>query len=215
MIDLDRDGDVRVLRMAEGENRFNWRWQDAVNAALDRVEAAGGPAALVTTGERKFYTTAWAWTAGDHQRGGCRIPGGGEPAVRAACGLSRGDGGGGQRSLLRRGHGAGGCPRRRRHAAGQGLLVPARGGSGFPGDARDVCRHRREAAGPDRPGGRPHRPPLRWARRRGGGDRAPGGERGGARAGSQLAPGLAGKERRTLAEHKRMPYGEAIKVCEG
>ncbi len=62
MIDLDRDGDVRVLRMAEGENRFNWRWQDAVNAALDRVEAAGGPAALVTTGERKFYTTAWAWT---------------------------------------------------------------------------------------------------------------------------------------------------------
>ncbi len=29
----------------------------------------------------------------------------------------------------------------------------------------------------------------------------------------QLAAGLASKERRTLAEHKRMLYGEAIKTC--
>jgi hypothetical protein len=42
MIDLGRDGDVWILRMDEGENRFNRRWLDAVNAALDRVEAAGG-----------------------------------------------------------------------------------------------------------------------------------------------------------------------------
>lgn len=56
LIDLDRDGDVWILRMYEGENRFNRRWLDAFNAALDRVEATEGPAALVTTGEREFYT---------------------------------------------------------------------------------------------------------------------------------------------------------------
>ena len=31
----------------------------------------------------------------------------------------------------------------------------------------------------------------------------------------QLAAGLATKERRTLAEHKRLRYGEAIKSCGG
>jgi enoyl-CoA hydratase/carnithine racemase len=31
----------------------------------------------------------------------------------------------------------------------------------------------------------------------------------------QLAAGLAAKESRTLAEHKRMLYGQAIKSCEG
>jgi hypothetical protein len=30
-----------------------------------------------------------------------------------------------------------------------------------------------------------------------------------------VAAGLAAKERRTLAEHKRMLYGEAIKTCGG
>ncbi len=56
MISLDRDGDVWILRMAAGENRLNQDWLDAVSAALDQVEAADGPAALVTTGEGKFYT---------------------------------------------------------------------------------------------------------------------------------------------------------------
>ena len=56
MIDLDRDGDVWILRMDDGENRFNRRWLNAFNGALDRVEAAEAPAALVTTGVRKFYT---------------------------------------------------------------------------------------------------------------------------------------------------------------
>ncbi len=35
MISLDRDGDVWILRMAAGENRFNLEWLDAVNTALD------------------------------------------------------------------------------------------------------------------------------------------------------------------------------------
>jgi Delta3-Delta2-enoyl-CoA isomerase len=54
VIELDQDGSVFVLRMRGGENRFNLEWLDAVNAALDRVEATDGPCALVTTGEAKF-----------------------------------------------------------------------------------------------------------------------------------------------------------------
>ncbi len=66
MISLDRDGDVWILRMAAGENRFNLEWLDAVNTALDEVEAADGPAALVSTGEGKFYTNGLDldWLAG-------------------------------------------------------------------------------------------------------------------------------------------------------
>jgi Delta3-Delta2-enoyl-CoA isomerase len=56
MIELDRDGDVFILRMSEGENRFNQEWLDAVNTALDRVETSSGPGALVTSGAGKFYT---------------------------------------------------------------------------------------------------------------------------------------------------------------
>lgn len=42
--------------MNGGENLFNQRWLDAFSGVLDRVEAAAGPAALVTTGEQKFYS---------------------------------------------------------------------------------------------------------------------------------------------------------------
>ena len=56
MIDLTREGDVFVLRFDAGENRFRpdslARW----HAALDEVEKAGSPAALVTTGTGKFYS---------------------------------------------------------------------------------------------------------------------------------------------------------------
>ena len=56
MIKLDRDGHVRVLRMQAGENRFGLDWLEAVNSALDVVEASDPPCALVTTGEGKFYS---------------------------------------------------------------------------------------------------------------------------------------------------------------
>lgn len=56
MIDLQREGDVFVLRFDAPENRFRPESLDAWNAALDRVEAAGSPAALVTTGTGKFYS---------------------------------------------------------------------------------------------------------------------------------------------------------------
>lgn len=63
MIDLERDGEVFVLRMRDGENRFSRDWLGAMGEALDRVEAADGPAALVTTGEGKFYSNGLALDA--------------------------------------------------------------------------------------------------------------------------------------------------------
>jgi enoyl-CoA hydratase/carnithine racemase len=67
VIDLERDGDVHVLRMRAGENRFNRAFFDALDDALDRVEKSEGPGALVTTGEGKFYSNGLdlAWLGGD------------------------------------------------------------------------------------------------------------------------------------------------------
>ena len=56
MIDLERQGDVFVLCMNDGENRFNQESIAAWNAARDDVENAPTPRALVTTGTGKFYS---------------------------------------------------------------------------------------------------------------------------------------------------------------
>ncbi|WP_433339034.1 enoyl-CoA hydratase/isomerase family protein [Spirillospora sp. CA-294931] len=56
MIDLRRDGDVHILRFDAGENRFGPDFLDAVEGALDSLEGAEGPGALVTTGTGKFYS---------------------------------------------------------------------------------------------------------------------------------------------------------------
>ena len=56
MIDLQRKEAVFVLTMQSGENRFNRPFLTALNEALDEVEQSDGPAALVTVGERKYYT---------------------------------------------------------------------------------------------------------------------------------------------------------------
>ncbi len=48
--------DVRILRIRDGENRFNRAFVDAVHAALDEVAAVEGPVALVTVGEGKFFS---------------------------------------------------------------------------------------------------------------------------------------------------------------
>ncbi|MCB0220196.1 MAG: enoyl-CoA hydratase/isomerase family protein [Chrysiogenetes bacterium] len=67
MIDLSKEGDVFVLHMKDGENRYNRPFLEALNAALDEVEASSGPAALVTTGAGKFYSNGLdlAWLMGD------------------------------------------------------------------------------------------------------------------------------------------------------
>ena len=72
MIELDREGDVFVLRMRSGENRFSLDWLDEVNEALDQVEQAAGPIALVTIGEGKFYSNGMDldWLASAPARAG-------------------------------------------------------------------------------------------------------------------------------------------------
>jgi Delta3-Delta2-enoyl-CoA isomerase len=55
-IELEQRGDVWVLHMRNGENRFNRASVGALHAALDEVDAIEGPAALVTTGEGKFFS---------------------------------------------------------------------------------------------------------------------------------------------------------------
>jgi len=56
MIDLSREGEVYVLRLQNGENRFGPELIEGWNDALDEVEKADGPKALVTTGSGKFYS---------------------------------------------------------------------------------------------------------------------------------------------------------------
>lgn len=56
MIDIERTGDVFLLKMDGGENRMNPAWLGAMNAALDEVDAAEGPKALVSTGAGKFFS---------------------------------------------------------------------------------------------------------------------------------------------------------------
>ena len=53
---LAREGAVFVLTWNDGENRFRDDSLAAWNAALDEVERAEGPKALVTTGAGKFYS---------------------------------------------------------------------------------------------------------------------------------------------------------------
>ena len=60
MTTLDRRGSVFVLTLGEDENRLHPDRLTAINAALDEVEAADGPKAVVTTGVGKFYCNGLA-----------------------------------------------------------------------------------------------------------------------------------------------------------
>lgn len=53
---LDRSGDVFVLDLGDTENRFHPDWLTSVDAALEQVEQAEGPRALVTTATGKFFS---------------------------------------------------------------------------------------------------------------------------------------------------------------
>jgi len=68
IVDLRKEGDVFILTMQSGENRFNRTFVEAMNEALDAVERSEGAAALVTTGGvDKFYSNGLdlAWLTGD------------------------------------------------------------------------------------------------------------------------------------------------------
>ena len=70
---LRREGNVFVLTMNAGENRFNRPFLSALNTALDEVEGSSGAAALVTVGgEAKFYSNGLdlAWISGAGQQEG-------------------------------------------------------------------------------------------------------------------------------------------------
>ena len=69
MIELEKTGDVHLLRMCVDDNRFNAKFMAALHQALDEVENAEGPGALVTTGAGKFYSNGldleWMGGAGE------------------------------------------------------------------------------------------------------------------------------------------------------
>ncbi|MBI4898197.1 MAG: enoyl-CoA hydratase/isomerase family protein [Actinobacteria bacterium] len=56
MPSLTRDGAVFVLDLGEDENRFNPDWVAGVNAALDKVEVAESPKALVISARGKIWS---------------------------------------------------------------------------------------------------------------------------------------------------------------
>lgn len=66
------EGGIAVVRMKLGENRFNPTTLDGLEAALDQVEAIEGPAALVLTGDGKFFSNGldleWLGGADDEGR---------------------------------------------------------------------------------------------------------------------------------------------------
>ncbi|GLX54079.1 putative enoyl-coa hydratase/isomerase family protein [Streptomyces hygroscopicus subsp. hygroscopicus] len=71
MPSLDRQDNVFVLDLGDGENRFHPDWLTAVDAALTEVEKAEGPRALVTTATGKFWSNGldldWLFAhAGEH-----------------------------------------------------------------------------------------------------------------------------------------------------
>jgi len=55
--DIERRDDVFVIDFGSDENLTSHAWVDGMNELLDQVEQAEGPAALVTTGRGKFYSS--------------------------------------------------------------------------------------------------------------------------------------------------------------
>ena len=53
---LAREGEVFLLDLGDGENRFNPAFIDAVEAHLDEVQRASAPRALVTKATGKFFS---------------------------------------------------------------------------------------------------------------------------------------------------------------
>jgi Delta3-Delta2-enoyl-CoA isomerase len=70
---LERHENVFVLDLGDGENRFHPDWVAAVGTALDEVEQAAGPRALVTAATGKFFSngldTEWLSASGDARDG--------------------------------------------------------------------------------------------------------------------------------------------------
>ena len=217
MIKLDRDGDVWVLRMQGGENRFNLDWLGAVDSALDAVEAAGGPCALVTTGEGKFYSNGmdldWLATVPDrateYLSAIYRILGRmlGFPVITVAAVNGHAFGGG---ALLAAAHDFAVM----REDRGYWCMPEADLGLPLTAEYLSVLTAKLPA--------RTLQQAVVTGRRYGGRDALAAGvvhqvaaEDEVVPAAVRLAAELAGKDRRTVVEHKRLLYGEAIKALLG
>lgn len=53
---LERDGNVFILNLGDGENRFNPEFVTSLNAAFDEVAGTEGPRALVVTASGKIWS---------------------------------------------------------------------------------------------------------------------------------------------------------------
>lgn len=212
MIELDRAGDVWVLRMQAGENRFNLDWLSAVNAALDAVEATDGPCALVTTGEGKFYSNGmdldWLATVPDQAPGYLsaiyRVLGRmlGFPAITVAAVNGHAFGAG---ALLTAAHDFAVM----REDRGYWCMPEADLGLPLTAEYLSVLSAKLPA--------RTLQQAVVTGRRYGGQDALTEGivhqvatEADVVPAAMRLAAQMARKDRRTIAEHKRLLYGEAI-----
>lgn len=210
MIELDTEGSVFVLRMQAGENRFSAEWLDAVNTALDRVEARPGPCALVTTGDGKFYSNGmdldWLATvperAGDYLTDIYRLLGRvlSFPAITVAAVNGHAFGGG---ALLAAAHDF------TIMRADRGYWCMPEADLGLPLTPQYVSVLQAKLPG------RTTQEALMTGRRYGGTDAQAAGIVHRAVAEEKVLPQaialaaeLAGKDRRTLAEHKRLLYGE-------
>ena len=67
MIECKREGAVAVVQMRSGENRFNPAFISELMRALDEAEHADEPTALVLTGDGKFFSNGLdlAWMSGE------------------------------------------------------------------------------------------------------------------------------------------------------
>jgi enoyl-CoA hydratase/carnithine racemase len=74
MLKIDKNDDVFVLTMSNGENRWNTTFTRAFDEALDEIEQSEGPAALVTASDDpKFFSNGldldWVNSDGEHPGG--------------------------------------------------------------------------------------------------------------------------------------------------
>jgi enoyl-CoA hydratase/carnithine racemase len=217
VIELDQDGSVFVLRMRGGENRFNLEWLDSVNAALDRVEASQSPCALVTTGESKFYSNGmdldWLATAperaGDYLRAIYRLLGRvlSLPVITVAAVNGHAFGAG---ALLATAHDFAVM----RSDRGFWCMPEADLGLPLTAEYFSVLTAKLSPA--------TLREAVLTGRRYGGSEAAAAGLVHQAEPEEQVLPravelaaSLAGKDRRTIATHKRLLYGAAITTLAG
>lgn len=217
MIELDQDGSVFVLRLRGGENRFSMELLDEVNAALDRVQAIEGPCALVTTGEGKFYSNGMDldWLAAAPDRAGeylraiyrllGRVLSFPAPTVAAVNGHAFGGG-----ALLAIAHDFAVM----RADRGYWCMPEADLGLPLTPEYVSLLQTRLPA--------RTLHEALVTGKRYGGRDALDAGivqevasEDDVLPAAVAIAASLAGKDRRTLAEHKRLLYGDAISMLLG